>query len=90
MKKLQNYVKREWLNNDDSSYTGSVVSFHGQSPFDKKDFNHAFLEIADCGNKICLHAGRHGKDKDIKNFIKKLKRLRNHIDMFIEYLETKS
>lgn len=90
MKKTKNYVVRKWLNKKDSAYTGSVVAFYGQSPFDKKDKTHASLEIADCRNKILLHSGRFGSDRDLTSFIKKMKKLRDVIDDYISFLESQT
>ncbi len=87
MKKV-NYQKRIWLNDDSSSFTGSVVAYHGRSEWgDKKSANITFFEVADCHNKIRLH--NTDRDKKDKDFIIKLRKLANVANDFADFLEDK-
>ena len=81
MKKL--YNKRVWLNSDKSASTGSVVCFHGKNPWNKKLID-MFLEVSSCHDIARLHKTKY---ESIKDFIKKLKLLRDEIDRFIKFLE---
>ena len=84
--KEQKYNKRLWLNGKQSSSTGSVVAFSGKIKWNKKDEGriNRFLEISDCQVKVRLHQCYEDTDK---MFIKKLKKLRNFIDKYIEFIE---
>lgn len=83
---MGNYNRRVWLNKEDCFYTGSVVMYHG--PDLKKDLDgeikyYSFIEIADCHNKVRLHAD----GVDYQNYIDKIKLLRNELSDYIDYLE---
>lgn len=80
------YNKRTWLNSIKSDSTGSVVAFHGKVTYKGETFDDAFLEIADCRNKVRLHLTTDDKKED---FIEKMKTLRKEIDLFIYDLEKK-
>jgi molybdopterin synthase catalytic subunit len=83
-----NYCQREWLNDDESASTGSVVAFDGMVKHrydDRKKVRHFFLEIADCHNKVRLHSSNIQTSRD---FIKKLKLLRQVVDDFIVHMES--
>lgn len=80
--------KRVWLNPENSSSTGSVVVYSGESNYPDRDGNFPnvkFVEIADCQNKICLQKTHKDSDQD---FIEKVKLLRNTLTEFIEALST--
>ncbi len=83
--KNEKWNKREWLNSISSDFTGSVVSFYGLVSYrggrSEKD---CFLEIADCHGKIRLHKTT---SYTLKQFIAKLKKLKKHIELFINHLE---
>ena len=85
---LATHCEREWLNPSDHSSTGSVVAFYGDNPFQQKDSEasgpYAYLEVADCHQKARLHLV---EVDSIKDFIEKLKKLRDVIDRFIAFLE---
>lgn len=84
---MQDYSKRCWLNEDGHSSTGSVVAFHGDSPWDRdgKRDKLTYLEIADCHNKVRLHRS----DLDsVEEFIDKMEKLRDVIDGFITHLRS--
>lgn len=85
---MKKYNKRTWLNSKKSDSTGSVVAFDGRLvDFDGKEYNSTFLEIADCRNKIRLHIT---SDDTRKDFIKKMKLLKNEIELFINHLENEN
>jgi hypothetical protein len=75
--------KRVWLNPDESSSTGSVVVYSGPAYWNKKKKT-SFVEIADCLGKVRLHKS----DLDTeKQFIEKVKLLRDTLDWFINELK---
>jgi hypothetical protein len=83
------FCKREWLNPLESSSTGSVVAYHGESPWicDGKPEQLTILEIADCHNKVRLHRS---EKETIEDFINKIEKLKGVIEEFSVYLrETK-
>lgn len=80
------YSKRTWLNSKNSSSTGSVVAFDGEVEWSDGSMRSTFLQISDCHNIIKLHQADYDKPKD---FIVKMKLLRNEIDLFIKHLEDK-
>lgn len=78
------YNKRTWLNPIESSSTSSIVAFDGDVEYSDKTYRDTFLKISDCRNTIKLHK----KDTEqIKDFITKLKLLKNEIEQFINHLE---
>lgn len=84
-KQTNTHSKKYWLNPDDHPSTGSVVAYHGDSPWSKNDKaeTSTFLEIADCHSKVRLHRA----DIDSMNdFIVKMEKLRGAIDEFITAL----
>jgi len=79
------YSNRQWLNPDGHPSTGSVVAYHGESPWDRdgKPDVMTILEISDCHNKIRLHQS----EKDtLEEFIAKMETLRDVIDGFVSHL----
>jgi hypothetical protein len=80
------YNKRIWLNKEASSATGNMVAFDGEVYWKEERIRSTFLSISDCNNSIRLHP----MDGDtIEDFVNKMKLLKNEIDAFINYLETK-
>ena len=78
------FAMRKWLNRKGSHSSGSVFAYYGPSPWDNGSDWQYLLEVADCHGKIRLHKTDADSPKD---FIKKLKRLRDVIDCFISFLE---
>lgn len=72
------------LNDKNKPSTGMATAYSGKSPWPKAFKEYYFLEISDCHSKIRLHNSQVDTKRD---FIKKLKRLRNLIDTFIKHLE---
>lgn len=81
---MKTFKETVQLNDDDKPSTGAVTAFAGKSPWPKAFKEYYFLEVSDCSGKIRLHNSQIDSKKD---FIKKLKRLRNLIDRFIKHLE---
>ena len=78
------YSKREWLNDNDSPSTGSVVCYHGPAKWNNKLKTVTFLEVADCQSKIRLHQS---PEDTLYQFSSKMMKLRDEIDNFITFLE---
>lgn len=83
---IKKYSKKKWLNPGESSFTGSVASYHGPSPWDTKgEMPYTFLEISDCTNKVRIHPAE--SDVSLKAYIKKLRKLARAITKFADHLE---
>jgi hypothetical protein len=78
------YKHTKELNDKQSPSTGSCTAFYGKSPWKGFKSPYMFFEVADCGSKVRLHNSRLDK-RDV--FIKKMKRLRRELTMFIDFLE---
>jgi hypothetical protein len=77
------FVRREFLNDEDSPFTGTAVAYDGPDPWDMDDTD-TFLEVGDCHNKVRLHESTlEGRG----HYIQKLKTLRAVVDDFIRHLE---
>lgn len=87
---MLDYNSRTWLNNEDSSFTGSIVCCSTYEHNDKDDngtiIPYQFVEISDCHCKIRIHSNFRNSDKKV--FITKLKTMKNEIDKFIQHLES--
>lgn len=80
------FNKRVWLNEPDSPSTGNVVAFDGEVlDYDKQPYRSTFLRVSDCHVSAHIHKASYDTDKD---FIDKMKRLRNVLNEFITHLET--
>lgn len=80
------YSKRMWLNREDSVSTGSVVAYRGEMIFeDNEKKKVAFLEVADCHNKIRLHVT---PTDTMDDFIVKMETLRDFINDYVVYLRS--
>ena len=78
------YVCRAWLNAANSPQTGNVVAYDGNLEFNDGLHHSTYLRIADCHSSIRLHKSEYDTEKE---FIEKMKKLRDVIDDFISYLE---
>ena len=77
--KKKPYKSEKFLNKKDSSSTGSICIYDGESPYNR-DTRWAFVEISDCNNKVRLH--KHEKESDIA-WRNKLKSLVAEIEKYI-------
>ena len=82
------YSKRTWLNLNESASTGSVVAFHGLSPWKSEDGGsrkiEKYIEIADCHNKIRLHQSYYDTHKE---FAAKIRLLGKEVMAFADFLD---
>ena len=78
------YNKRTWLDKPDSSSTGSIIAFDGETTWAGVKVKNTFLSISDSNNSIKLSSL---DDDAIENFKAKLKLLKNEIESFIDHLE---
>jgi hypothetical protein len=85
---MNKYVKKVWLNPEESSSTGSVVVFDG--PFKYKDdmdtLRDTFVEIKDCNCGIRLHRTYADTEQE---FIDKVETLKNVLVDFLIHLNMK-
>lgn len=79
------YSNRQWLNPDGHPSTGSVVAYHGKSPWDRdgKSDVMTILEISDCHSKVRLHRS---ETDTLESFVKKMETLRDVVDEFVSHL----
>lgn len=77
------YNSRVWLNGLDSSSTGSIVTYTGQSDWSERDIS--YIEIADCHGKVRLHK----TDTDtMDEFVHKLRTIADEASKFADHLES--
>lgn len=80
------FQRRVWLNDPDSPSTGSVVAFDGEVvDYDNEPYRSTFLKVSDCHVSAHIHKASYDTDKD---FINKMKRLRDVLNEFITHLES--
>ena len=78
------FNKRVWLNGKKSPSTGNAVAFAGKTNWKGKVYDNIFLSVSDCSVSVRLHKTDEDSRKD---FVKKMRKLRNLIDDFIVHLE---
>lgn len=78
------YNRRTWLNKNDSPSTGSVVAFDGITTWRDEKIRNIFLSISDCNVSARLHKT---DDDTIRDFVNKMKLLKDEIQLFITHLE---
>jgi hypothetical protein len=78
------YFRREWLNPEGSTSTGTIIAYYGKLDFFRNKHTGGMLEISDCTFKIRLHQK---ESENEKAFIVKLKLLRDVLNEFIAFLE---
>lgn len=69
--KKKPYKSEKFLNKKDSSSTGSICIYDGESPY-SRDERWAFVEISDCRNKVRLHKHEKESNKVWRNKLKSL------------------
>lgn len=84
-KKTRTYKVTTALNSKDSPSTGMVTAYSGRSPWPKEIKHYMYLEIQDCHSKIRLH---NSQIDTMSDFIKKMRRLRDALNDYIEHLES--
>lgn len=85
MSRNTKFIKRVWLNEPDSPSTGSVVAYDGEHiDYDNEPYRSTYLRVSDCHVTANLHRAAYDTEKE---FIAKMKRLRNVLDEFITHLE---
>lgn len=78
------YNKRVWLNKDNSPSTGNVVAFDGVTTWRDEKIRNIFLSVSDCNVSARLHKT---DDDSIRDFVNKMKLLKDEIQLFINHLE---
>lgn len=83
------YNKRRWLNKKSSQSTGSIVCYNGTVQWDAGSARqvHAYVEIADCHNKVRLHKMT---DDSFDDFTDKITLMSNQLSKFAEHLRKHS
>ena len=81
------YCKKEFLTDSPEPSTSTVVSFYGDIKWSKDESggNVSFLEISSCHERARLHRTHEMTEQD---WIDQVKRLRDHINEYLEFLET--
>ena len=81
------YCKKEFLTDPPEPSTSTVVSFYGDIKWSKDEAggNVSFLEISSCHERARLHRTYDMSEQD---WIDQVKRLRDHINEYLEFLET--
>ena len=81
------YCKKEFLTDSPEPSTSTVVSFYGDIKWSKDESggNVSFLEISSCHERARLHRTYDMTEQD---WIKQVKKLRDHINEYLEFLET--
>jgi len=84
---FKEYNNRVWLNELDSSSTGSIVTFDGKSQWrnDPPETRESWVEIGDCHDKVKIH--RCHKDTQ-ETYLKKIEKMRNALDEYIIHLKS--
>ena len=77
------YNKRQWLNSEDSSSTGNIVCFDGDTTHNGNVARNIFVSISDCYNSARLHMT---EDESVEDFVKKITILRNELTNFFNHL----
>ena len=77
------YNERVWLNDERLASTGNIIAFKGKTTWNNKIREETFLQLSDCSVSARLHKT---EDETTKQFIDKMKLLRNTVDRFINYL----
>ena len=81
------YCKKEFLTDSPEPSTSTVVSFCGDIKWSKDENGGpvSFLEISSCHERARLHRTHEMTEQD---WIDQVKRLRDHINEYLEFLET--
>lgn len=85
---MNKYIKKVWLNPEESASTGSICVFDGPYKYktDMEVKRDSFVEVKDCTNGIRLH--RTFEDTE-QNFINKVETLKDVLNEFLTHLKMK-
>lgn len=84
-KRTTHYIKRVWLNAENSPSTGSIVVFDGELlDHDNSVYRSTFFRLSDCHVSANIHKASYDTDKE---FIEKMEIARNTLNDFIEHLK---
>ena len=88
MDKIVTRYKHTAMLNGNTPSTGSITVYDGQIiEEDKKDpWEHQFIEVTDCHNKIRLHRASYDTQED---WLEKVTMLKQTIDDYYEHLRSK-
>lgn len=80
------YNTRQFINEADSHYTGSIVCFDGKALINQGKVleRYTFVEISDCHGKIRIHRDM---NHDLQAFINKLSVVEHELKQFRQSLE---
>lgn len=81
--KKHKFKRRVWLNSQKSASTGSLVIYHGESPWEKGEY-HRFIEIASCNEIARLHMTNLDTNAD---WIFKVEKLTENLQDYLEFLK---
>lgn len=82
------YCKKEFLTDSPDSGTSTVSSFYGNVTWGQGEApeNLSFLEVSSCHERARLHRTH---DMTHEAWVNQLKRLSNHINEYLYFLETR-
>jgi hypothetical protein len=80
------YNRREFINDKDSHFTGSIVCFDGKNVINQGKVlpRYTFAEIASCHAKVRLHRD---DNQPMSAFIDKIRHVEQELRFFADYLE---
>lgn len=79
------YNKREFINPEDSHYTGSICCFDGiVSNQSRSSERYCFVEFSDCHDKVRIHTDRNAGNEDeiLMQYIEKLGKVVKQLQEF--------
>ena len=84
--KIEKFNKRVWLNTKSSPSTGSAVAWSGPIKWNSNSNSEIarFFEVSDCHTRARLHQTVEDSDQ---TYINKMRKLRQLLKEYIEYLE---
>lgn len=83
-KRNTKFVKKVWLNKEDSPSTGNIVAYDGMVyNIDNTFVPTTFFRVSDCHVSANIHKAVYDTDEE---FIEKMQKIRNTLNEFIAYL----
>lgn len=82
------FSKHIILNGDKTSFMGNLKMYYGDAFWNKKGENdkEVLFALSDCHNVARIHS-RNSTKKEIKKFIKKLRKIANGANEFADFLQ---